>query len=102
MQKAAAPCVPSPYTVRNLDAAIAHLERVICDDALAIFGRQYWRSRITQVAATPGLSHPQSRRLRALEERLDRASANADDGAANATTRQRESHRSGASLWTAR
>ncbi|MEX3686455.1 hypothetical protein AB3X91_07575 [Paraburkholderia sp. BR14263] len=64
--------IPSPYTIRNLDAAIAHLERVLCADTLAIFGPGYWRRKIRQVEATSGLMHSQLRRLQALQERLPR------------------------------
>lgn len=69
-QKTVASGSHSPYTVQNLDAAIAHLERVLCADALAIFGPGYWHSRIRQVEATPGLMYAQLRRLQALLERL--------------------------------
>jgi hypothetical protein len=60
----------SPYTVQNVDAAIAHLERVLCDSSLAIFGAAYWRARIQQVESTPGLMHMQLLRLRFLIQRL--------------------------------
>lgn len=71
---ASAPRSISSYTIRNLDAAIAHLERVIAvDNSLAIFGASYWRKRIHEAQATPGAMHPQLLRLRALLERLDGA-----------------------------
>ena len=66
----------SPYTIRNLDAAIAHLERVTAhDNAFTIFGAVYWRMRIYEAQATPGVMHPQLLRLRALLERIDGAYA---------------------------
>jgi hypothetical protein len=62
----------SPYTIRNLDAAIAHLERVMADkNALVIFDAAYWRSRIRQAEVTPGVMHTQRLRLRALHAKLD-------------------------------
>jgi hypothetical protein len=64
----------SPYTIRNLDAAITHLERVMANDsALTIFASTYWRSRIRQVEATPGVMPAQLRRLQTLLNRLDHA-----------------------------
>jgi hypothetical protein len=60
----------SPYTVQNLDAAITHLERVLCDDSLVIFGATYWRARIREAEATPGLLHVQRQRLHVLLERF--------------------------------
>jgi hypothetical protein len=70
----------SPYTIRNLDAAISHLERVMANDnALAIFGPTYWRSRIQQVEATPGVMPAQLRRLHTLRKRLDRTTQAANE-----------------------
>jgi hypothetical protein len=61
----------SPYTVQNLDEAIAHLEAVIAaDNHVAVFGRRYWRDRVEQIALTPGILHSQARRLNFLLSRL--------------------------------
>jgi hypothetical protein len=66
--------IVSPYSIKTLDAAIAHLERVIgAECAHTIFGKRYWRGRIQQMQATPGIMHTQLRRLLALLDRLDSA-----------------------------
>ena len=45
--------ITSPYTARNVDAAIRHLERVLsAEGANSLFGQTYWRSRVQQVSAT--------------------------------------------------
>ncbi|MGA7778641.1 MAG: hypothetical protein WCA85_13170 [Paraburkholderia sp.] len=68
----------SPYSIKNLDSAIGHLERVINDErALLIFGPIYWRMRIQQAHATPGIMHTQLRRLRKLLDLLDAATPRA-------------------------
>ncbi|WP_043203336.1 hypothetical protein [Paraburkholderia acidipaludis] len=61
----------SPYTVQNLDDAIAHLEAAIAaDNHVAVFGRRYWFDRVQQIALTPGIMHAQARRLSHLLSRL--------------------------------
>jgi hypothetical protein len=61
----------SPYTVKNLDGAIAHLEVAIAvDDNIAVFGRRYWLDRVQQIALTPGIMHSQVRRLKRLLDQL--------------------------------
>lgn len=61
----------SPYTVKNLDDAIVHLEVAIAaDSAMAIFGRRYWRDRVQQIGSTSGILHTQTLRLQDLLERL--------------------------------
>ncbi len=61
----------SPYTVKNLDGAIAHLEAAIAVDGnIAIFGRRYWRDRVQQIRSTPGILPLQSRRLQYLLHQL--------------------------------
>ncbi|HKR46611.1 MAG TPA: hypothetical protein VJU59_44295, partial [Paraburkholderia sp.] len=86
----------SPYTVQNLDAAITHLERVLCGDSLTIFGVAYWRARIRQIEATPALLHTQLCRLRLLQERLPDAPSDATAHTAQAPRQEtRDSHRSG-------
>jgi hypothetical protein len=43
----------SPYTIKNLDDAIAHLEVAIAaDSAMAIFGHRYWRDRVQKIGST--------------------------------------------------
>lgn len=67
--------VTSPYTIKNLDAAVAHLERVVGDEcAQSLFGQSYWFMRIQQALATPGIMHTQLRRLQRLLDRLESAS----------------------------
>lgn len=63
--------VQSPYTAKNVDAAIAHLERVLSSEgARSLFGQTYWRVRVIQVSATPGLVHTQRVRLQRLLDLL--------------------------------
>ena len=65
------PQVESPYTAKNLDSAIAHLEVVIAvDDNTSVFGRRYWLDRVQQVAQTPGIMPAQTRRIQHLLEQL--------------------------------
>ncbi|SEJ91294.1 chorismate mutase family protein [Paraburkholderia diazotrophica] len=57
----------SPYTINNLDAAIAHLEQVIrFDCTMPVFGQGYWRARVHQACLTPGITPAQLRRLQQL------------------------------------
>ncbi|MBK5169458.1 hypothetical protein [Paraburkholderia domus] len=61
----------SPYTIKNLDDAIAHLEAAIgADHRKSLFGPRYWYSRVLQVGSTPGIMQAQSRRLKRLLDRL--------------------------------
>jgi len=66
----------SPYTVKNVDRVIHHLERVLCADAgEAVFPLVYWKARIVQANATPGMTLSQQERLRRL---LDSVEARAE------------------------
>jgi hypothetical protein len=57
----------SPYTFRNIEVAISHLERVLNKDgADSLLPLAYWRGRILQALATPGLTPRQKERLRRL------------------------------------
>ena len=57
----------SPYTVHNLDNAIAHLESAInADKSMEIFGSHYWQGRVHELRCTPGIMHAQERRLQSL------------------------------------
>ncbi|MDR3100059.1 MAG: hypothetical protein LBV73_23710 [Paraburkholderia sp.] len=61
----------SPYTIQNLDAAIAHLEFAMnADKEMAIFGQSYWYGRVLELRATPGIMQAQERRLRRLMDRF--------------------------------
>jgi hypothetical protein len=61
----------SPYTVQNLDDAIAHIEAAIAaDNLIAVFGQRYWLDRVRQIALTPGIMQAQVRRLDHLQSRL--------------------------------
>lgn len=63
----------SPYTAQNVDAAIAHLERVLsAEGARSLFGQTYWRARLMQVHSTPGLTHTQRGRLHRLIDVLSK------------------------------
>jgi hypothetical protein len=44
------------HSLRNADAEIAHLERALAaDGARSIFAQTYWRRRLHEIHATPGL-----------------------------------------------
>jgi hypothetical protein len=61
----------SPYTLQNVDAAIAHLEHVLCaEDADSLIVQAYWRGRALQAYATPGLAATQRERLQRLLDHL--------------------------------
>ena len=63
--------ITSPYTTRNVDAAIVHLERVLsAEGANSLFGQTYWRTRVRQVSATRGLHREQRARLERLMKLL--------------------------------
>ncbi|KNH09205.1 hypothetical protein BRCH_01372c [Candidatus Burkholderia brachyanthoides] len=65
------PIDPSPYATHNVDAAIAHLERVLsAEGANSLFGQTHWRTRVRQVGATRGLHRDQRMRLDRLMQRL--------------------------------
>lgn len=68
------PAVTSPFTARNVDAAIGHLERVLsAEGANSLFGQTYWRRRVLQVSATRGLQREQRARLDRLMKLLSDA-----------------------------
>lgn len=57
----------SPYTIKNLDAAIAHLEHAVRFDCTTpVFGQTYWHARVCQASLTPGITPAQLRRLQRL------------------------------------
>lgn len=57
----------SPYTLENVDAAIAQIEQVLCaEGADSLFVQAYWRGRALQACATPGLAPTQRERLQRL------------------------------------
>jgi hypothetical protein len=62
----------SPYTFRNIDAAIDHLEQVLgAAGAESLFTRTYWRGRLLEALATQGLSPRQEQRLQRLLKSID-------------------------------
>ncbi|CAD6555576.1 hypothetical protein LMG27952_05852 [Paraburkholderia hiiakae] len=68
----------SPYTVHNLDTAIAHLESAIsADKTMEIFGASYWHARVLELRSTPGILHIQERRLQCLLDRFAASSGGA-------------------------
>ncbi|MCP3716457.1 hypothetical protein [Paraburkholderia sp. CNPSo 3281] len=61
----------SPYTAKNLDGAITHLEIAIAFDGnIAVFGQRYWLDRVQRIASTPEIMPAQARRLRHLLDQL--------------------------------
>jgi hypothetical protein len=61
----------SPYTPQNVDAAITHLEHVLGSaGADSLFAQSYWRGRVLQAFATPGLMRTQQERLQRLLDRI--------------------------------
>ncbi|KMZ13695.1 hypothetical protein BHUM_02457 [Candidatus Burkholderia humilis] len=57
----------SPHSACNIDAAIAHLKRVLsAEGANSLFGQTHWRKRVQQVKATRGLHRNQQLRLERL------------------------------------
>ncbi|MFL9936164.1 hypothetical protein P0D88_45750 [Paraburkholderia sp. RL18-103-BIB-C] len=82
----------SPYTPQNLDPAVTHLERVLCaEGADSLFAQTYWRARVLQAYATPGLLQRQQERLQRLLDRL--ASAPADSRRRMHYARERSPHK---------
>jgi hypothetical protein len=62
----------SPYTFRDIDPAIAHLEQVLgAEGADSLLSRTYWRGRVFQALATPGLLPNQQQRLQRLLKSID-------------------------------
>jgi len=54
----------SPYTLQNVEAAIIHLENILnTEGADSLFPQAYWRDRVLQACATPGLIREQKQRL---------------------------------------
>ncbi|QIE30343.1 hypothetical protein [Caballeronia sp. SBC2] len=71
-----APTGLSPYTPHSVDAAIAHLERILGQaQAASIFGAAYLRDRVMQVRATKGLAPVQMERVARLINKLNRVHA---------------------------
>ncbi|BBU32742.1 hypothetical protein BTHE68_64760 (plasmid) [Burkholderia sp. THE68] len=63
-----------PYSVGHLDSAIEHLEQVLSlEGANSLFSKTYWRGRVVQALATPGLAPCQHSRLQHLLERIAQA-----------------------------
>lgn len=70
-----APSSVNPYTLQNVDAAIAKIEQVLCaEGADTISVQAYWRGRALQAYATPGLSPTQQERLQRLLDRVPTSS----------------------------
>jgi hypothetical protein len=62
------------YSVGHLDSAISHLEQVLnLEGANSLFSQTYWRGRVVQALATPGLAPCQHSRLQRLLERIAQA-----------------------------
>lgn len=70
----------SPYTVRNIEPAIDHLEQVLsAEGADSLFSQAYWRVRVLQALATAGLLPNQRKRLQQLLDTIDRERAGTVD-----------------------
>jgi hypothetical protein len=55
------------HSLRNADAEIAHLENALAADGThSIFAQTYWRRRLYEPHATPGLGIPQRIKLERL------------------------------------
>jgi hypothetical protein len=64
----------SPYTAKNVDEALAHLERVLSvNGATTVLGLHYWRARLAQIGATSGLTPGQRVRVARLPKLLAQA-----------------------------
>ena len=62
------------YRVGHLDSAIEHLEEVLSlEGANSLFSQTYWRGRVVQALATPGLAPCQHSRLQRLLDRIAQA-----------------------------
>jgi hypothetical protein len=69
--KAERPRPASPYTGKNVDDAIAHLERVLSvPGATCVLGRDYWHTRVTELFACPALAPIQKARISRLAQLL--------------------------------
>ncbi|SAL01007.1 hypothetical protein [Caballeronia ptereochthonis] len=65
---------PHPYSASHLDSAIEHLEQVLSlEGANSLFSQTYWRGRVVQALATPGLAPSQHNRLKRLLDRIAQA-----------------------------
>ncbi|CAD6543306.1 hypothetical protein LMG28140_03901 [Paraburkholderia metrosideri] len=63
--------VVSPYTAKNIDEALTHLERVLSvEGATTVLGRHYWHGRVAQIGATLGLTPRQRARVARLPQLL--------------------------------
>src|ERR1700741_4100503 len=61
------------HSLRNADAEIAHLEKALAADGThSIFAQTYWRNRLYELHATPGLGIPQRIKLEKLLDILER------------------------------
>jgi hypothetical protein len=61
----------SPYTGKNVDDAIAHLERVLSVPGVTcVLGRDYWHTRVTELFACPTLAPMQKARISRLAQML--------------------------------
>jgi hypothetical protein len=70
----------SPYTSKNVDGAIAHLERVLSvNGAAALFGRDYWNARLSEVARCPALTPTHHTHIARLSRTLKDISTSAQE-----------------------
>jgi len=61
----------SPYTGKNVDGAITHLERVLSvPGATCVLGRDYWHTRVTELFVCPALAPIQKARISRLAQLL--------------------------------
>ena len=61
------------HSLRNADAEIAHLEKALAGDgAHSIFAQTFWRRRLYELHATPGLGIHQRNKLEKLLSALEK------------------------------
>ena len=61
------------HAIRSADAEIAHLEQALATDGMhSMFAQTYWRHRLYELRATPGLKIPQRIKLEKLLSILER------------------------------
>lgn len=61
----------SPYTFLSIEVAISHLEHVLNEKGTdSLLPAVYWRGRILQALATPGLTLRQKERLQRLLDQI--------------------------------
>ncbi|MGF6570047.1 hypothetical protein ABH945_002158 [Paraburkholderia sp. GAS333] len=67
------PRAVSPFSGKTADYPIAHLERVLLvSGAMNVFGPNYWRMRVAEIAASPALTPVQRARIARINDLIER------------------------------